>query len=254
MATNVAIDALSKFLDPVNDEFGPIGTINLDNAETEKFILIVGNSKQQRFNLGSNLVKLELNGVIHDNLRMEVLVSGNILSGYKAPYRFASNVIELHLPAKFGVTELDIIGFEGTILVTKLKSESVNIPRLFYQYSGRYKFTPFVTDLMMENKEPIDLVKLNFTVIGDEDGTYNTSVELNKFMLDTMYTKFTGKPDRPKNFAICSVKEKPLKLNPRLELASVLINDAEIDKTSIHYHTYDVFIQGNGWVVNRYSY
>jgi hypothetical protein len=145
------------------------------------------------------------------------------------------------------------MGFTGIIKASKsadLKKEKV----FFSQYSGRSLFTHLVTDLMMTSDEPIESVTIKVGFCNRYDTIHSTIITFDSKTLDVMYTNFTGKQDRPKNFAICSIKNKELRFSPYLELKNVLVNDINVNISTVHHHTYDLFLYSQGHMVNRYGY
>lgn len=204
----------------------------------------------------SSLCKLIFNGTFTKGFSLCITSVGNTIARYRAPYRYilglTNNTLEFRVTPIFSRgLEIIVSGFTGTI--TAVGHPPFNHEEgksLFCQYSGRSKMMMLVTDLMIESADPIESVAILMGIWNSS--TDNTLVVFNEAELDANYTKVTGKTDRPKNFAICSIKDKELVIR-RVDLKEVHVNEVPIDKQSIHYQAYDEFLTCNGCFVNRYS-
>lgn len=203
-----------------------------------------------------SLSGLKFDGTFNENFRLEILVNGNVLARYNSPYRFIleqSNIIEFHVPHVFGQIELLIEGFRGTCTMFDHSDLDQGTEwHLFNQPAGGSKFKFCTTDLMVADKQPVESVVCKFNCLFDSEPFM---VRFDEAALDAMYTKFTGKQNRPKNFAICTLKNKELvnlQFNPRLELVSVFVNDVPVSKSTVHYHCNDIFMYAGCMVALRY--
>jgi len=196
-----------------------------------------------------NLGKLVFNGTFHENFHLNILLNELVIAVYKAPYRFFSNEIEFYVPTVLSQINLDLEGFEGTILTTRCKPLERDF-RIFGQYGCRSIFSCLTTDLMLENPDPIEDIVLRFLTL---DSDLPVEIKINSEMLDNMYKEQTGKVNRPKNFAVCHIKDKESSFDLDVRLDSVLVNGKTFNKSEIHYRTYDIFVADNTSMVLRYS-
>lgn len=190
----------------------------------------------------STLFKLELNGVHEKNFCLQILVDCQPVTVYNVPYLLTSKVIDFYIPKVNVPIEIDVRGFKGSITIVTHHDDPVDT-NLICQNSGRSMFGPHVTDLLINHDDPIESVVLNVAhYFAPNVADYNIiKIDYNTDDLDAMYHEFTGKIDRPNNFAVCTIKDKPMKFDRCLKLLSVLINGKETDMKKIHYNAHDVF-------------
>lgn len=257
---DVGVNALSRYLVALTEQnITPIVFGDAKNYATETVEFTVTDPAENSLEIPGelpSLCKLEFNGTFDETFKLDIVINGNIVSCFKAPYRFIleeTKIIEFHVLPVYVNLELIITGFTGTIKASKRVPLEKEIA-FFTQYSGRSKFTPLVTDLMVSSDEPIESVTIRVGICSGYETVDSTVVMFDSKMLDAMYTKFTGKQERPKNFAICTIKNKELRFTPYLELKDILVNDVAVNRSTVHYHTYDLFLYGGQSMVVRYAY
>lgn len=279
----IALNALHKYLTPLDDtdrltwKHDLVPPLDMKSSDVKSHVIDVTDNNERTYKLleSGRLRKLQFDGKFDDSFKLDVLIYGNYISCYRAAFKHILEAndytLDFNIPNIWNSIEIVLRGFVGKIIVTAdmvgyiTDNTSVDLDNTsnrqvvsFYHKGGNTRLIPLTTDILMTDENPIEKVVIEACIKYTDRHTDGPSEDVTTVIydsktLDEEYTRYTGKKIRPKNFAICTIKNKELKFSLYTELA-VYVNDIKKKPQQLGYLTHDVYTYNDGDLIVRYSF